>query len=570
MEYGHSITDSVQRELNMSIYRKISNMNEELYDKGDVESIREFLSDVTTVSTPDFVIRRHVQTHSPKLLAGCQYQDLTQTRNVSWPKETINQLADRLFKLCSERNAEDPQNPKIDKASWIQILSGERTPTDRNIILKIAVVLQMDVDTTKSLFLACNQNAYSARNPQELIAYYCQHWPGLYQWADVQRLLHRYIQSAPSAPASVKKSARPAVIPGKTYVLSGKVEQLWNSDKPVQENEDELLQFMCSNTDQLSAGAKNKYGKYVVKDPGSATNRYYYMRFMQYLAVLYPTVQVLLRQPSDERRVKRIYNVSDETPENKSAPKTVNVKKAHIKKCSVHESTPKSNKKQEKSALDSALEQALQNASYPANTPVEILPNGLPSFPDLLAGMYQAVGWDFNGWKAKSASSIDSDSTASAYNDNDFSFVRNYDKRGPKILQKTGEASGSVSRRDVLLFGYFFLRAIVEADENTRQKISALYEGGNPIQPDKDIVPEDFAQLVAPFDQTMKKLVCGLTASDNDVGMFLSGFNDLLTCFHFIPLYLPSPFDRFALLSLLTDESDPILSQLLLCSDADR
>lgn len=212
----------------------------------------------------------------------------------------------------------------------------------------------------------------------------------------------------------------------------------------------------------------------------------------------------------------------------------------------------------------------MQSASYPANIPVGILPNGLPSFPELLAGMYQTVGWDFNGWEVKSASSVDLDSSASAYNDNDFSFIRKYDKRGSRILQKTGGTSGSVSRRDVLLFGYFFLRAIVEADESTRQKISALYEGGDPIQPDKDIAPEDFAQLVAPFDQTMKKLVCGLTTSDDDVGMFLSSFNDLLTCFHFIPLYLPSPFDRFALLSLLTDESDPILSQLLLYSYADR
>lgn len=332
MEYGHSITDIVQCEMDMSIYRKISSMNEELYDQGDVESIREFLSDVTTVSTPDFVIRRHIQTHSPELLGGCQYQDLTQTRNVSWPKETINQLADRLFKLCSERNTEDSQNPKIDKASWSKILSGDRTPTDRDLILKIAVVLQMDVDTTKSLFLACNQNAYSARNPQELIAYYCQHWPGLYQWADVQRLLHRYIQSAPSAPASVAESARSAIIPGKTYVLIGKVEQLWNSDKPVQENEDELLQFMCSNADQLAAGAENKHGKYVVKDPGSATNRYYYMRFIQYLAVLYPTVQILLRQPSDERCVKRIYNASEETSGNKSAKKNRQRKKSAYQK----------------------------------------------------------------------------------------------------------------------------------------------------------------------------------------------------------------------------------------------
>ena len=281
MSYSSSLTHAVQDTINQSILKKIAQINQELFDLntcGDnCGAIRAFLSDPKTINTPSFVLRRYLQTKYPQLLTdadgrvlcpGQDYNDLTQSGNVPWEKDGSSRIVDQVARALERLCPRGQDTPAIARQAWKGYLTDKKPQRSR--ILLVAMALQMDVDTTKEYFLACGENPYSARNPQELICYYCQHWPDTYHWADVQRLLTEFIssanESAPSAGDGAESpSPAPAVLPGLTRQFNCHVEKLWKSTAPMGDRDKELLQFMKENRDQFVPCTLNNAGRPVIK-----------------------------------------------------------------------------------------------------------------------------------------------------------------------------------------------------------------------------------------------------------------------------------------------------------------
>lgn len=568
MSYSSSLTHAVQDTMNQSILKKIAEINQELFDINNCDdncgAIRAFLSDPKTINTPSFVLRRYLQTKYPQLLTdtdgrvlcpGQDYNDLTQSGNIPWEKDGSSRIVDQVARALEQLCPRGQDTPAIARQAWKGYLTDKRPQRGR--ILLVAMVLQMDVDTTKEYFLACGENPYSARNPQELICYYCQHWPDSYHWEDVQRLLKAFIDDAPPAGGGAQSpSPAPAVLPGLTRQFNRHVEELWKSTAPIEDRERELLQFMNENRDQFVPCTLNDAGRPVIQSSYSLTNRLYYMRLLQYLAVLYPEVQrdiifaADLRKQKEEQGQQRIQITQDIITSHQLYG--TGALKA-------------------RDPAQPAGQMTTDDNTHPCGPqPVTILDNGLPQFTDLLNAMYQATNWDFSAWDAE-IQETGGDAEFLTFNLDDYLFCQNYNLTGLGILRdpRTSRTHTAVTRRDVLLLGYFFLRQLYNATEDQRKALALLADSGN-LFTESGLDPHQLAEMLKPLDtvvaQVLQLIQCHTLWADA-VHIIL---DKLLTCFDFLPLYAPSPFDRFVYLSLLDESLEMALPQMLLCGLANQ
>ena len=568
MPYSSSLTRAVQDTMNQSILKKIADINQRMFDLDTCDAIRAFLSDPTTINTPSFVLRRYLQTKYPELLTdsngrqlcpGEDYNDLTKSGNIPWEKDGSSWIVDQVARALEQLCPGDQYTPAIARQAWKGYLTNGKPQRSR--ILLVAMALQMDVDTTKEYFLACGENPYSARNPQELICYYCQHWPDAYRWADVQRLLKDFIDKAKKAAPSAGDTAQNAspasdIRPGQTQQFNRQVEQLWKSTAPIADRNKELLNFMVENRDQFVSCTLNDRGRPVISQSYSLTNRFYYMRLLQYLAVLYPEVQkdmILaadLRDLREQQNQQRIQITED---------RIVNHRLYKIGALKEREPNLPANQFNE------------DDITHPFGlSPVSVLDNGLPCFADLLNAMYQSADWDFSAWHAETQQSGDAPESLT-FNLDDYRFCQNYYDTGSGILRgpRTNRTYTAVSRRDVLLLGYFFLRELYNASDEKRKSLTQLASGKNLFaEPGLSLV--QLAELVKPLDavvdQALQYIQCNTPWTDA-VHLIL---DKMLCCFDFLPLYAPSPFDRFVYLSLLDESLEMTLPQMLLCGLANR
>ena len=572
MSYSSSLTRAVQDTMNHSILKKIAEINQELFDIDNCDdncgAIRAFLSDPKTINTPSFVLRRYLQTKYPQLLTdadgrvlcpGQDYNDLTQSGNIPWEKDGSSRIVDQVARALERLCPGDQYTPAIAKQAWKGYLTDKKPQRSR--ILLVAMALQMDVDTTKEYFLACGENPYSARNPQELICYYCQHWSDTYHWADVQRLLTEFIcsanESAPSAGDGAESPApAPAALPGLTRQFNRHVEELWQSTAPIENRDDELLRFMKKNRDQFVPCTLNSKGRPVIQSSYSLTNRLSYMRLLQYLAVLYPKVQrdiifaADLRQQKEEQGQQRI-KINQDIITSHQLYGTGALKA--------------------RDPAQPAEQMTTDDNTHPCGPqPVTILDNGLPQFTDLLNAMYQAANWDFSAWDAE-IQETGGDAESLTFNLDDYLFCQNYNLTGLGILRapRTAKTYTAVTRRDVLLLGYFFLRQLYNATEDQRKALALLADSGN-LYAEPGLDPHQLAEMLTPLNsavaQALQLIQCHTPWADA-VHIIL---DKLLTCFDFLPLYVPSPFDRFVYLSLLDESLEMTLPQLLLCGLANQ
>ena len=568
MPYSSSLTRAVQDTMNQSILKKIAQINQELFDLNSCGAIRAFLSDPKTINTPSFVLRRYLQTKYPQLLTdadghvlspGQDYNDLTQSGNIPWEKDGSSRIVDQVARALERLCPGDQYTPAIAKQAWKGYLTDKKPQRSR--ILLVAMALQMDVDTTKEYFLACGENPYSARNPQELICYYCQRWSDTYHWADVQRLLTEFIcsanESAPSAGDGAESPApAPAALPGLTRQFNRHVEELWQSTAPIENRDNELLRFMKKNRDQFVPCTLNSKGRPVIQSSYSLTNRLSYMRLLQYLAVLYPKVQrdiifaADLRQQKEEQGQQRI-KINQDIITSHQLYGTGALKA--------------------RDPAQPAEQMTTDDNTHPCGPqPVTILDNGLPQFTDLLNAMYQAANWDFSAWDAE-IQETGGDAESLTFNLDDYLFCQNYNLTGLGILRapRTAKTYTAVTRRDVLLLGYFFLRQLYNATEDQRKALALLADSGN-LYAEPGLDPHQLAEMLTPLNsavaQALQLIQCHTPWADA-VHIIL---DKLLTCFDFLPLYVPSPFDRFVYLSLLDESLEMTLPQLLLCGLANQ
>ena len=610
MPYDHSLTQQAQEVMSTSILSRIQKINENemnaLYAKSrpDYAALRRFLLDTSTLTSPGFVLRRYIQTKFPHFLTdaqgnllrpGVDYTDLTRTANVPWEKDgstaIVDQVAKKLAHICAQNHKQNPDYPNLTKTTWHNYLTDSQPQADR--ILMIAVTLQMDVETTKEYCLACGYDGYSARNPLDMICYYCQQWPEQYDWPKVLELFRRFQQQAGLQTAA--SSAPPAEAPaGQTARLYRWFSDLFNASLPADQRDQALITLMAGHADQFLSyrwSVRGDSWENVWKDaredaqenaradayPGlqragyfSRTNRLYYMRLLQYLAALYPEVE---RDAVPESVYRSLYP-------NRTKDADDPAPKGYVSLDHILAHTARAKKSQ--AEVKENLMEYIRPISYPLKQSA-----GLPDLKDLTAAMYSYAGWDFCAWEAEGErTGYKPKPTKSKKNipptKDDYVFCKDYITRARAILhikysKNNALINPAVCRKDILLLGYFLLQGMQDLHHTSGQAwpdpIQELLNGGHlftdtfpSLAPQSE---QQLADLLRPFDSTMQQILSQLwpesSAQAYDIQAVLHHCLDLLLDqFGFLPLYLPAVFDRFVRLSLMMDNQDSPLPLLLL------
>lgn len=180
------------------------------------------------------------------------------------------------------------------------------------------------------------------------------------------------------------------------------------------------------------------------------------------------------------------------------------------------------------------------------------VPDGRDSLQKLISAMFQAQGWNFDdvcqsshgkryvfrgegeeeGMPRREYCVFDRARGDIAL------FCKRYYARACALRR----GSEGVDRRDVLLLGYFLITGYQAGTPAERDGFWALTEGGAPLDRRMARLRENLEAMAGAEDMKEKQVLCCRI------------FNGLFEEFGFLPLYVPAPFDRLILLSLLNDQ----------------
>lgn len=278
MTYENSLTTSVQAYISSELALKVMQANTTQQIGSTARQIREYLTDPACISTPDFVIRRYLQTFHPGLLADLgSLPDLIRSgKNLPWPQAALSALAGKLEKLSREQDA------AISAAEWTRYL-GKSVPTSREKVFRMAFSLKMDTNQTLDLLLAYGMEPYSVRHPLDLICLFCQKVGGTYTWAQAKQMHDTFL--ARRRPGT---GSRPAATPGGTMQLQSDLNELFARSLQGANAQQALLDYMVEQSGEFLSFLDR--GREIFLPGYSLRRSTRFGRLSQYLAVLYPTI----------------------------------------------------------------------------------------------------------------------------------------------------------------------------------------------------------------------------------------------------------------------------------------
>lgn len=520
MRYDNSLTFNVQYYIENVITKKFAAREKDWNLKSSAESFREFLCASEYVNTLDFVIRRYIQTKHPELLpCDAELADLANDTNLSWDDEVIRFLAQNLSDLSEKQGA------KIEKREWLNYLSGTKSIRERRKAFMVAFTLEMSVEDTLDVLLACDLEPYSARHPLDLVCTFCQKRPGRYTWGEAEAMYDEFLARRPTCAGELN-----APTDGMTAQIDADLEKIFGEYSGVDDAKKALVQYMVDNAGEFPAFVKRVQRKdkatesHYYKDmeyflPGySMTRTEQYRRLAQYLAALYPSY------PKEKRKRKK-----DKTDDSFLGYEEVKV------------------------PLDKS---------------------GIPHFPHLIRSMLvnsNLIAKEFD-WDSSIFDSGDDEYDAAI-----FSFEQQMRKYWTNYLQhimavdrllaKEGSSDGSVSeyqnyeyfrRNDVLLFLYFLIdgyrKACASKDKEKIEVLQKLRESDDEFDEVMDVMLKKIEHLFTKFDDTQYA---------KKVNMLRECFDLILTQMDYQGLYLPSLFDRLFFSMLLCTDSHDLLRMVI-------
>lgn len=262
MRYENSLTSNVHNYIAETLAKKIQAAQSGMELNKAARDIRGYLCDQSTLSTPDFVIRRFLQANQNAILPNnADIPNLLESKNVPWSSEVITSISADLAKLSKERGT------KIEKKTWIAYLSGKQNPQNREMVFRIAFSIDMDVDTTIDLLLASDLESYSARYPLDLICLFCQRTPGKYSWGEVCGMLEEFTRKSTNGFIGTNIPSQ-----GMTRQISSNLDAIFAKNLPDADAKGTLINYMVSNSAEfpcykktVERAVRDKNGK-IIKD----------------------------------------------------------------------------------------------------------------------------------------------------------------------------------------------------------------------------------------------------------------------------------------------------------------
>lgn len=444
MGYEHSLTFAVQAQIDNYIEKRTAQAAAQLDGQQTADELLDFLMDESKLSTPGFVLRRHIQAQGLVTAKDCP--DLSRNCNIPWPAAAIRSIAAELSSISYRRHG-----LAISTVNWQRYLTDNVSQgIQRKMIFKLAMVTGMGQQDTMDLLLSCGQGAYMARDPLELICYFCQRTPGVYTWNDVQRLLNAWKQSVlPSEHNGTKQIPTQSM----TRLLHAEVDALFTTSLPAAEAEQRLLALMVENHAELTGV--------------SQTVRAAYLELIDILARLYPSAG-----PTDNLHglITRMYDA------------------------------------QKWSFEDLFQTPHGERYTFRGGLADEYAPQAVECMLDESLGQIAL-------------------------------FCKRYYSRANAI--QAGKKS--VDRRDILLLSYFLILGYTGADQHRQESFARPVQTGSRLDGRLELLLEYLAQLNPALDLSEKQV------------LVIRILNELLAALGFRSLYVPAPFDRFILFSLLTE-----------------
>lgn len=276
MRYDNSLTSNVQDYIAETLAKKVQEAQSGLALSEIAKDIRSYLCDQSSLSTPDFVIRRFLQAKQNAILpVDVDIPNLLENKNLPWPADVLNVLSASLAKLSEERET------NIEKKSWLAYLSGKRNPQNREMVFRIAFSIDMDVDTTIDLLLASDTEPYSVRYPLDLICLFCQRTPGKYTWSEALGMLDEFSQRR-------TEGARTEAMPtaGMTRQISSDLDAIFKKTSPDADAKMSLIDYMVQHSNEFVNFGTPSKPKYL---PGYSQSRQEkFIRLLDYLAIFFP------------------------------------------------------------------------------------------------------------------------------------------------------------------------------------------------------------------------------------------------------------------------------------------
>lgn len=502
MRYDNSLTSSVQKYIEQKLAKRIREAwdNWELIDVA--QDIRTYLCDSTTINTPDFVIRRFIQKYYPELLpCNMDVPNLLENKNIAWNDQIIDSLATTLFHLSVERQT------NITKAEWKRYFSGHGA-TQSEKVYQIAFTLGMDVDSTIDLFLALGMEPYSVRCPLDLICLFCQRVPGKYTWPDVMEMLTKFTtnQAAHTGICSPPTD-------GMTQQISYELDAIFAKCLPDADAKEELITYMLEHAEEFPSFEVKK-GKRDYLPGYSLSRMRNFNRFAEFLILLYPQYSYV-----DERAKKQ----------DNAFP----VKETEM--------VPRKKRREESSTGN--IREVRSNDPESKEKPL----------PFLARSMIYNSGWNDITW-TKSNNEI-LDSRFQEFEDSMRKMCNNFvlHMNGIDRMQKGNGNPQFFTRRDALLFIYFLFYRYCRLDGDSSEA-EAINKYIDQMLDERDntlghVINQALENANASFN-------CEKT--EDRFRYLMTGINLILTWLDYPQLYLPARFDRFIILSLLSEDVDSL------------
>ena len=522
-----SITFKVSRSLQKEWAKTMAESNRSISSKA--EGIIKHLRNESYQHTSDYILRRFIQKNYKEYVdeaereTGITCVDLSSNMNLPWDKKCIEVISEKLFKnLKRDYNqtddiaADTKLLSTITKKQWTDYLS-EHKSIHRKQIFNIALTLGMDIENTQKLLMSCGAEPYNLHNVLDVICLYCQSSSEdkTKTSAHVWKIYTEYNMEARSGGNSKRDGSQN----GSADKRPGNYGFTLEMQEKVNEKIDDesFLKELLARQEYFKGYSKSQWSKY--------------HQFARFLAVLYP---------------EYIYRHS------------------YYESLADHKSKIKSNLIEEEISREVPhieMELLIEKNGEAGDSEFLTEKKQVPDMNKLLTAIFYDATW-FSG---NNGSKDKLKGIAKAYKDVPeliHTFCDNYKVRAMAIHNQTKP----VDRNDVLLFAFFYISWFIHLSSRMRS-------GGKSSKSLEKTMAgiiesiETTADRESAFDQVILEVTEVLGDPDNikkdKYNTILKCLNLCLNGFGFVETYLPNPFDRFIVLSLMSDEPMSVSAEVL-------
>lgn len=187
------LTFQVEEEIGHILSSYVAQARNEWDMRTTSANIQSNLSDQSSALDLSFYLRRYIQDHHKEWFpASIPVLDLYKNKNIEWVASNP-ELNRQLLDAISEKLSKASRNHQtsISAMQWQRYLSGNEVQK-RELLFRIAFTLDMSVEDTVGLMLACDQEPYSSRDPLDVICWFCQSSHNKYTWDHVKNMYKEF------------------------------------------------------------------------------------------------------------------------------------------------------------------------------------------------------------------------------------------------------------------------------------------------------------------------------------------------------------------------------------------